>query len=340
MSEEMKPLPLGKLDPEFLSELIEKYTLNDDSIVIGPRIGIDATVIDQGDHYLIAKTDPITFVADDIGYYAININANDIACMGGDPRWFLGTLLLPENETTVEMVRKIFSQISSACKERNIAFCGGHTEITYGIDRPILVGQMLGIVKKNKLVKSQTACPGDVVIITKGIAIEAVSIIAREKEQELIKTFSQEFVEKCKNFIYDPGISVLQDAQTAVAVGEVHAMHDPTEGGLAMGLVEMAQNCKCGVLIDNDAIPLISGMEKICEIYNINPFGLIASGALLLAVPKENADDIVSFLDKNNITASKIGYLTPKPGIYSIKYSTGEIKPLNFSPIDEITKIF
>jgi len=339
MSEEMKPLPLGKLDPEFLSELIEKYTLNDDSIVIGPRIGIDATVIDQGDHYLIAKTDPITFVADDIGYYAININANDIACMGGVPRWFLGTLLLPENETTVEMVRKIFSQISSACKERNIAFCGGHTEITYGIDRPILVGQMLGIVKKNKLVKSQTACPGDVVIITKGIAIEAVSIIAREKEQELIKTFSQEFVEKCKNFIYDPGISVLQDAQTAVAVGEVHAMHDPTEGGLAMGLYELAAATGCGIKVFEKEIPVLPEAKFLCDMYNLNILGVIASGALLIVVDRSKSHTLLTNLKERSISARIIGKLMPSE--YGIKLIKDEAEiPLPEFYQDEITQLF
>ncbi len=131
MIENLKFLPLGKLTPQFLSELIDKYTISDDSIIIGPQVGVDAAVIEFSDKYLIAKTDPITFVTNDIGYYAININANDIACMGGIPRWFLGTLLLPETATTEEMVRDIFSQVNAACKELNISFCGGHTEVTF-----------------------------------------------------------------------------------------------------------------------------------------------------------------------------------------------------------------
>ncbi len=100
MTDENEFLPLGNLTPQFLSDLIDKYTINDNSIIIGPQVGVDATVIEFGDKYLIAKTDPITFVTTDIGYYAININANDIACMGGVPMWFLGTLLLPEADTT------------------------------------------------------------------------------------------------------------------------------------------------------------------------------------------------------------------------------------------------
>ena len=125
MNQSIPTLPLGKLSPAFLSQLLEKYTTGDETVIVGPKIGEDATVIDQGEFYLIAKTDPITFVTENIGYYAITINANDIACMGGIPRWFLVTILLPEAMTTTEMVEKIFSQLNMACRDLDILFCGG-----------------------------------------------------------------------------------------------------------------------------------------------------------------------------------------------------------------------
>ena len=142
MSESRNHLPLGKLDPKFLSELLAKYITIDETVVVGPKVGIDATVIDQGNFYLIAKTDPITFVTENIGYYAVNVNANDIACMGGIPRWFLATILLPEAYATKEMIDKIFFQINNASEELDILFCGGHTEVTFGINRPIVIGQV------------------------------------------------------------------------------------------------------------------------------------------------------------------------------------------------------
>jgi len=280
MNEPAKFLPLGKLKPGFLGELINKFTISDESIVVGPQIGVDATVIDQGDFYLIAKTDPITFAAEDIGYYAININANDIACMGGLPRWFLATLLLPEKATTEEMVRDIFSQVSSACKELDISFCGGHTEVTYGIDRPIVIGQMLGVVDKDSLIVSKNANPGDDILLTKGIAIEATSIIAREKGEMLVEIYSQELVEKCKNFIYEPGISVLKDAQLAVKTGGVHALHDPTEGGLAMGLHELSIATGCGIKINEHDIPILPEAKLFCDQYDINILGRHCFGCI------------------------------------------------------------
>ena len=238
MKENLNFLSTGKLPHNILSTLIEHYTTKNPDVVVGSKIGEDAAVIEFGNKYLLAKTDPITFVTDEIGYYAININANDIACMGGVPRWFLASLLLPEGLTTEKMVENIFSLVSAACKEKNIAFCGGHTEITYGIDRPILVGQMLGEVDKEKLIINSNAQIDDDILLTKGIAIEATSIIAREKGTELVETFSQQLVDQCKNYIYDPGIGVLKEAQIAAQLDEIHAMHDPTEGGLAVAAAE------------------------------------------------------------------------------------------------------
>lgn len=332
-------LPLGKLDPAFLSELIEKYTIIDDSIKVAPGIGIDATVIDVGNKYLIAKTDPITFIADDIGYYAININANDIACMGGTPKWFLGTLLLPEKLSNKQLVEQIFSQISAACRDLKIAFCGGHTEVTYGINRPILVGQMLGEVSKHQLIDSKNTVPGDVVLLTKGIAIEAVSIIARERKDRLIKKYSKEFVAKCADFIYTPGISVLNEAKIALETGGIHAMHDPTEGGLAMGLHELSHATDCGIKVFEKEIPIIPESNFLCDLYDIDVLGVIASGALLIVAERRAADLIIENLKKNGIIVKAIGKLMSKE--YGVKL-VNEKKEIEL-PVynqDEITKLF
>ncbi len=332
-------LPLGKLEPEFLSYLIAKYTTADSSIIVAPQVGIDATVIAFGDKYLIAKTDPITFTADDIGFYAININANDIACMGGIPRWFLATLLLPEKQTDKGLVEKIFSQIQLACRDLNISFCGGHTEVTYGMNRPILVGQMLGEVSREKLIDRKNVAPGDVVLLTKGIAIEAVSIIARERREELNKIYAPDFVEKCANFIYHPGISVLADCQLAVASSGVHALHDPTEGGLAMGLHELSRATHCGIKIIEQEIPIIPEANLLCDQFNLNILGVIASGALLIVAAEEAVNSISTNLKKKGINVSTIGTMMPEE--YGIKLvGKQQLMDLPKFHQDEITKLF
>ncbi len=150
---------------------------------MGPRIGEDTAAIDMGDKALVVTTDPITFATDEIGYYSVVVNANDIATTGAQPRWFTASILLPEKGTDRALVDRIFRQIHKACREFGISLIGGHTEITHGLDRPILVGQMMGEVRKEELVTTDGAKAGDEVLLSKGICIEGTSIIAREKEE-------------------------------------------------------------------------------------------------------------------------------------------------------------
>ena len=120
----MSALKPGKLPPELLQRLLKSYTSADPRLIIGPAVGEDAAAIDMGDRYLIATSDPITFATDAIGYYAVVVNANDIATRGGQPKWFLATLLLPEQTTSVGLVESIFSQIAEACRSFGITVVG------------------------------------------------------------------------------------------------------------------------------------------------------------------------------------------------------------------------
>ena len=328
----------GKLPLRLLDRLLKRYTFKASSVVVGPSIGIDAAVIDFAGDYLIAKTDPITFVAEDIGLYAININANDIAAMGGKARWFLAAILLPEKKTTPRMVAGIFSQLSKACQDLDISLCGGHTEITFGIDRPIVIGHMLGEVKKKNLVTAAGAKVGDDILITKGIAIEATSILGRKKEKVLRRRFSQRFINRCQETIRRPGLSVLKDAQTAMRCGKVHAMHDPTEGGLASGLHELAIASKVGILVDKETIPVLPECRRLCDHFGIDPIGAIASGALLITLHPRNTKRVIEGLGKEGIKATVIGRVMAKRD--GIKIRDGEkVKNLPLYERDEITKI-
>ncbi|HHT9111486.1 MAG TPA: AIR synthase related protein, partial [Candidatus Brocadiaceae bacterium] len=270
----MKYFPVGKLDYRLLEKLFALNPLNDPRVIIGPQIGEDAAVIDFGKKFLVAKTDPITFTTHHIGWYAVNINANDIATTGATPKWFLATVLLPEGKTTAKLATEIFLDIIKATQTLNITLCGGHTEVSYKIDRPIIIGHMLGEVEKNKLVIKNHARPGDDLLLTKGIAIEGTSIIAREKASEITKIFGRQFVKRAQKFIDKPGLSIVQDALLANKVAHIHAMHDPTEGGLATGVLELTMASGTGAVIDMEKIPCYKETEQICTLYNIHPLGL------------------------------------------------------------------
>lgn len=307
-------------------------------MVIGPSIGVDAAAIDFGKQLLLAKTDPITFVTEDIGAYAVYVNTNDIAVMGGVPKWFLATILLPEGRATARMAQAIFADLARSCKLLNISLCGGHTEVTPGIDRPIVIGLMLGEVTKGKLITSAGARPGDLLILTKGIAIEGTSILAREKEKDLERVFSKEFTARCRRLFRRPGISVLRDARIAIRHGRIHAMHDPTEGGLATGLHELAMASKVGVHVDADRIRVLPECLKLCGYYGLDPLGVIASGALLMAVDSRDSQAVLQGLRRAGISASIIGKVTSKRAGVKI-VENGRTRPLPLFAADEITKV-
>ena len=330
--------PPGKLPMADLAGLLSRFTQADPRLVVQPGIGRDAAVISFGDRYLFAKTDPITFAADEIGWYAVQVNANDIAVAGGAPRWFLATLLLPEGRTNSEMVEAIFEQISYACRDLGITLCGGHTEITLGLERPIVVGQMLGEAKSGQFPVPERIVPDDEIILTKGIAIEGTALIAREKK-ELEKTFGGDWLQKCREFLKSPGISVVQEARIATQSGEVHAMHDPTEGGLAMGLLELAQAADVGLLVEREKISIFSETEILCKKLGLDPLGLIASGALLIVAASRDADHIKGALGRKGIPAESIGRIWEKEKGTKI-LTGGQIRDLPVFPRDEIARFF
>ena len=304
-------------------------------------IGEDAAVIDMGDKYLVAKTDPITFATDVIGYYAVNVNVNDIVCMGAEPKWFQSTILLPEKNTTEELVENIFKNIHDTCKSMNITVIGGHTEVTPNLHRPIVIGSLLGEVEKEKLVATSGAKPGNALILTKGIFIEGTSIIGREKEEELKeKGQSDEFIQKCKNYLYEPGISVLKEALLANRQFKINSFHDVTEGGLACSIAEMSISSNTGVLIEKERVSVLPEPLILSRLYNLDPLNTISSGSLLIAVEENESYELVNLLKKNNISAEKIGNIVPKKDGLKIKENDGNISPLIYSETDEITKIF
>ena len=336
----MQPFfPPGKLPAEHLARLLGRYSRPDSRLVIGPRPGEDVAVIDMGDRYLVAKSDPITFATDEIGRYVVNINANDIACSGATPRWFLATLLLPEGKTDLQLVESIFAQIAQACEELDITLVGGHTEISYGLERPIVVGHMLGEVAPERFVASSGVQAGDDIILTKRIAVEATAIIAREKEADLKGVLDGALLQRCRDFLHDPGISVVRDAQLAQAAGQVHAMHDPTEGGLATGLWELAQAAGVGLEIEASAIPIWPETRLLCAHFGLDALGVIASGSLLIACPPGETRAILAALNSAGIPATTIGRALEAGAGCRLLTADGA-RPLPSFARDEIARLF
>lgn len=338
----------GKLPADVLDRLLASREAPGGAVV-GPGTGLDAAVLSlrppprpgeasTGDPppFLVAASDPVTFAAEEIGWYAVHVNANDVACMGAHPRWFLATILLPEGADAAH-AEAIFHQMDRACAEVGAALVGGHTEITPGVDRPIVAGTMLGVT--HRWVSAAGACPGDTLILTKGVALEGSAILAREAADRLEGTVDDVVLERARGFLHDPGISVVPDAFTALGAGTVHALHDPTEGGVVGAIHELCDASGTGARIRLDAVPVFPETRALAAPFDIDPLGLIASGALLIAAPEEDAPAILAALAAADIRAATIGTVEHAArGTCAVV--DGEDVPLARFRGDEISKAF
>ena len=330
----MKP---GKFPAELLERLLAKLEIKDDRVLLGPKLGEDAALLDFGDRVLVAKADPITFATELIGWYAVHVNANDVACTGATPRWFLATLLVPE-AFTEEDAENIFDQILEACASLDVTLVGGHSEVTRGLARPIISGCMLGEVEKGKVVRSGGARDGDSIVLTKGIALEGTSLLAREATAELAQAgVDPETITRAKELLFSPGINVVKDALTACSTVQVNSLHDPTEGGLATGLHEVAKAAGVGQAVEEGSIPILPECAEVCRALGLNPLGLLASGALLVTLPPEDVPKLVSALEKEGIEAFEIGRVTgPEEGVHIMRGH--ELEPLPQFDQDELAR--
>lgn len=305
----MSAFPLGKLPADYLAKLLARAPVTDERVLVGPGTGLDCAVIDLGERCLVLKSDPITFATDQIGWYAVQVNANDLATSGADPRWMLATLLLPEGKADEALVEGIFVQLSRACAALGISLVGGHTEVTYGLDRPVISATMVGEVAHVDLVTPAGAQAGDRLLLSKGVPVEAVALLSREFASRLEGFLTPAELAEAQAYLFTPGISVTQDARIARGAGRVTAMHDPTEGGLASALWELAEACGHTLMVDPASVLVPALAQRICAALQIDPLASIASGALLMAVCPQDADAICTALQQAGIPCAEIGYV-------------------------------
>ena len=317
----------GKIPIDILKEVVFKNLGAERiEVVLGPAAGVDGAVLDVGSKNAIVSMDPITGAVERIGWEAVNINANDVATFGVEPAFFFSCLLLPENADS-KIVENISTQMHAAAKELGIAIVGGHCESTPGLTNPIVVGCIMGLTEKGKYVTSAGAKSGDKLILTKSAGIEGTAILASDREKQLSKVLSPNVLESAKHFFNQ--ISVVKDALTAFKTGGVHAMHDPTEGGILNGIHEMADAAGLGVRVFKEKIIIEPETAKICRYYEIDPLQLISSGALLIAAEPRAADKIVDSLCQEHIYADVIGEFSPNPKkrVLNHKDDTAEMLP-------------
>lgn len=325
----------GKIQHALLKGLLSRVTGPGREVLIGPAVGKDAFAVGIGRAVLVGTTDPVTFTRRHVGYYAVNVNANDVATMGAVPRWFLATVLVPPR-FGAGALRAIFDEIDATCLALGARLLGGHTEVTSGVTRPIVVGAMLGTVTRKHLVNPGRARAGDSLLVTKRLAIEGTSIIAGARKKEVETLLGKRRAARARHLVFEPGMSIAREALAAVKAAPVRAMHDPTEGGLLWGLRELSLATGLGVEVDLDRVPIYEETRAICRHFRLNPLGVIASGSLLIAVQERDAARAAGAISRLGLECSRIGRLT-RAGLRLIRRG----KPATFPVLkaDEITRV-
>lgn len=326
-------MKIGKVPEAVLKRSVLKQIHNRrEEVLVGASVGEDcAAIVTAEDEMLVMSTDPITGTVQDIGELAIQITINDLASAGAEPVGVMLTVLLPER-ISEQKLRYMIEQAEEACAKVNVQIMGGHTEVTKAVNQPLISVVGIGKAKKGKIISTAGARPGMDIVITKWIGLEGTSIIAKEKESELLTYFTQTFLNQAKAF--DQMLSVLPEASVAVCHG-VAAMHDVTEGGIFGALWEMAEASGVGLEIDLKKIPIKQETIEICEFFEINPYELISSGSMLMAA--EDGNTIVHELQKAGIHAVVVGKAVT--GNDRILYTEQERRFLEPPKSDELYKV-
>ena len=299
-------MKIGKVSESVLKRsILKQIKTKRDEVLIGAGVGEDCAVLAlKEDEVFVISTDPITGTTKDIGRLAIMVTTNDIATAGAEPIGVMLSVLLPEKIFESD-IKEMMQQVEETCKELHIQTMGGHTEITRAVNEPIITVTGIGKVKRDKLVTTKGAIPGQDVVVTKWIGLEGTSIIAKEREGDLVTKYPATMIETAKNF--DQYLSIVPEAATAGKSG-VSSMHDVTEGGIFGALWEVAESSGVGLEIDLKKLPIKQETIEICEYFDINPYELISSGSLLIVT--ENGYDLVKELEKLNIKATVVGKIT------------------------------
>jgi len=326
-------LPLGKLPIDLLQRLLA-YTSTGPELIVSAAAGEDAAVA-AGAPVIVLTADPITFTEERIGAYVVAVNANDIVAMGGRPVYLTTTMLAPPG-TTDERLEAVFADIAEACRTAGMLWAGGHTEVTPAVNRIVVAGQAVGFLARAPLATSG-ARPGDLIAMSKWAALEGTTLIARERPGESEAVLGGDRHRAVLAWLERPGISIVAEGRALEGL-ELTSGHDPTEGGIAMGVHEIARRSGCGALLAGDRIPVREETRLLCARFGLDPLGLLGSGVFLFTAARAVAEEACRRLDRAGIPAALIGEMLGTGDPVLIERG-GRRESLPFSVQDEIVKV-
>ena len=321
----------GKLDPAALQRLVlGRLGVRRDDVAVHAGLGEDAAAVTFGDEVCVLSSDPITGAGTRAGWYGVHVACNDVAAMGARPVGVLATLLFPEGADEVDFGRMV-EDVHRAAVELGIEVLGGHTEVAPGLAAPIVSMTATGRTRRDRLVTSAGARPGDRLLLTKAAGLEGTAILATDLEHALRGRLAPATIAAARAL--SERLSVVPEGVLAAELGAT-ALHDPTEGGVLGALWELAEASGAGYEIAAEAIPILDETRQVCAAFDADPLRLISSGALLIACP--DVARMIAGLAEHGIPAAEIGRVTQRDRVLLVG---GERRALGPVVRDELWRI-
>jgi hydrogenase expression/formation protein HypE len=296
----------GKLTARDLQERVFPHLGHRDDVLVHATVGQDCAILDFGPTVCVVTTDPITGAGKHLGRLAVHVACNDLATTGAEPVGLLLTLLLA-GETAGADLEHIVREAGAAARTIGVEIVGGHTEVTPGIDRPIVVVSAIGRAPHDRYVSAGGGRPGDALLLTKSAGIEGTAILATDLASRMRGMVDEDTLARARTFI--DRISVVPEGRIGARCAAT-AMHDVTEGGVLTGVWELADASRCGLRLDADAVPVAPETQAICVALDADPLALISSGAMLIGVA--NPGPMQAELEAAGINSAVIGTLTER----------------------------
>ena len=338
----------GKISESILKRSVLKYCKTKrEEVVKGAAPGVDCAFFtypdrqgrdagsqlsDCQDKVFCAATQTVSLPVIRAGCYAVYAAVNAVAAGGGIPFAMQMALALPEGteESELKRIMQLTEEAAGICK---VQIAGGHTEVTGAVKYPVISVTAFGYrLEAAERVSRGLPAAGQAVVMTKWMGLEGTAVLAQEREAELLERYPFSITTAAKGF--EKYLPVLPEAATALKSGAT-AMHDMRNGGVFGGLYELAGRLGVGLSIDLKKIPVKQETIEICEFFDLNPYGLLSGGSLLIVA--EDGDGMVKALQEAGIPAAVIGRTTDNND--KVLHNGEEIRFLEPARPDEIGKV-
>ncbi|GBF35848.1 MAG TPA: hydrogenase expression/formation protein HypE [Methanothermococcus okinawensis] len=279
----------GKL----MQELIEKVILGNLELTsveggVGLRELDDGGTVPLGDREIIFTIDghtvkPIFFPGGDIGKLAVCGAVNDIAVMGGEPVALSLSLIIPEG-FPIDKLDRIMKSINETSKEAGVPIITGDTKVS-NVDDIVITTAGIGITERGKVIRDSGMKERDVIIVSGNIGEHGMTILLARENFDFKSNLKSDVapLNKLIKKVLDSGV-------------EVHAMKDPTRGGLASALNEMVEKSGLGINIYEEKIPISEEVQSLSEALGIDPLTVANEGKVVMAVKKEDGEKALEVL--------------------------------------------